>query len=119
MYIFIFIVAFLLATAQALWKMAGNDYATLVKNTELTIAIFQTAISAKFIGGAILYIAATAIYIWLFSRYSFFSVQVTLISTSVILSVLISYFIFKEIPSSLNILGIAIILIGITLANLR
>jgi drug/metabolite transporter (DMT)-like permease len=117
MYFYVFIVAIFLATAQTLWKIAGNNYASLAKDFSSLAAILKTAFSPQFIAGAILYVVATAIYVWLFSRYTFFAVQVTLISTSVILAALISYFFFKENPSPINIFGLVVIIVGIVLAT--
>ncbi|PIP31067.1 hypothetical protein COX25_01360 [bacterium (Candidatus Howlettbacteria) CG23_combo_of_CG06-09_8_20_14_all_37_9] len=116
LYIFSAITALLLATAQSLWKTSTNNFPEYTKNG---LTLFQAAIkvlfSLHFISGAFLYIIATLIYLWMFSNYSFYAVQISIVSFAIIFSFLISHFVFKETANLTNYLGIPLILLGVLL----
>jgi drug/metabolite transporter (DMT)-like permease len=117
LYLLTLITAALLAAGQALWKSAAIALPALQKNNSIFQAIIKVLLSAKFIAGAFLYVVATLIYLWLFSKFPFSAVQITLISASLALAVLISHFIFKENLYLINYLGVLIILVGVSLAT--
>jgi drug/metabolite transporter (DMT)-like permease len=119
LYLMTIVTAFLLSVGQALWKSAALGFSALQKENTLIGAILKVMFSVKFIAGALVYLIATLIYLWLFSKYPFSAVQITLISASLVLSVVISRFIFKETLNPINYLGIVIILLGVFLATKR
>jgi len=114
LYIETIITALLLAAGQSLWKMAALKF-PIYQNEGLSLFVsgFKTLFSVYFISGAFLYVLATLIYLWLFSKYPFYTVQVSLVSFSIIFSLIISRFIFKESVSLINYFGIVLVLIGV------
>jgi drug/metabolite transporter (DMT)-like permease len=116
LYIQTIITALLLAAGQSLWKMAALKF-PIYQNEGLSLFVsgFKTLFSVYFISGAFLYILATLIYLWLFSKYPFYAVQVSLVSFSIIFSLIISRFIFKESVALINYFGIVLVLIGVIL----
>lgn len=118
LYIFLFITALLLASGQSLWKKAAINFPIYLKNnTPLIPAIFKVIFSKFFIIGAFLYIIATLIYLWLFSKYPFYTVQISLVAFVIILSLIISNIIFKESINTINYIGVSLVLIGIILVT--
>ncbi len=108
----------LLSAGQALWKRAAINFPVYIKEgSPLFKAVLQVLLSGYFISGAILYVVATLIYLWLFSKYPYFSVQLTMVSLAVVFSLLVSYFIFKEHISIVNFFGIPLILAGVILVT--
>lgn len=116
-YFLTLVTSFLLATGQTFWKKAALSFPENQKTYPLLKAVALVIFSPKFLIGALLYVMATLIYLWLFSKYPFYIVQISMVSFSVILSVLISYFIFKEQLSPLNYFGVLLIIIGIILVT--
>ncbi|HBG81386.1 TPA: hypothetical protein DDW69_00940 [candidate division CPR2 bacterium] len=108
------ITALLLAIGQSLWKLSAAAFNNQ-GDESLIKAISKVIFTPNFIIGAFLYIVATMLYLWLFSKYPFYAVQILLVSFSLIFSLLVSNFIFKEQINLVNYLGIPLILIGAVL----
>ncbi len=118
LYIYTVITALLLVTGQSLWKTAAGSYNVYLKNgASLFKALVMVLFSGKFLIGVAVYIIATFFYLWLFSRYHFYTVQVTLISFSIIFSLFVSYLIFKESMSIINYWGVILIIVGVFLVT--
>jgi drug/metabolite transporter (DMT)-like permease len=111
--VFTSIVAGLLVIGQALWKSS----AMAISNGSFSIInlITKVLLTPKFILGACLYVIATLAYVWLFSKFPYYAVQMSLVSFSLVFSFLISYFIFKESFSVSNFLGLALLIVGVIL----
>jgi drug/metabolite transporter (DMT)-like permease len=112
-YLYIPLLSSLLICAQALW-------ASFIKNENpFSGSITQIAVnlisSPKVWLGGTLYIAATAVYFILLSRFRFFSIQLAMTALAIFFSTLLSYFIFHEKITTLNFIGMLAILTGITL----
>ena len=110
------IAATMLVTAQALWKNAmigvkiEPSIAFLVSRDFLNL-IF----SFYFMAGAFLYVITTVFYLYLFSRYSFYSIQSIMLVTSITLALMISVIFFKE-PMTINRgLGLCLLILGIVI----
>ena len=108
------IAASMLVTAQALWKSAmvgvkiEPTFQFLMSKT-----FFHLIFSVQFISGAFLYAITTLFYLYLFSKYSFYSIQSVMLVTSITLALLISVIFFKE-PFSVNkLVGLSLLIIGI------
>ena len=112
-YFMIPLMALLLVFAQSLWASViklenvlhgsfGTIFINLISNWKMWL-------------GAIIYIVATLIYFYMLSKLKFFSVQVAMTAVSIIFSVGLSVLLFSEKPSLINMIGIAIVLIGIIL----
>ncbi|MEI6266714.1 MAG: hypothetical protein WCP14_02390 [bacterium] len=120
LYLLTIFTAALLATGQMFWKKAAVTYPTLIADhLSPTSAALRVIFSTKFFIGAFLYVVATLIYLWLFSKYPYYIVQTTLMVTSLVLTAAISVFIFKEELSLINLLGISIILFGVFLVSAK
>lgn len=63
--------------------------------------------------GLLFYVLATGLYFFLLSKYKFFSLQLSMTALAILLSTLVSVFLFHEKLSSLNMAGLAAILAGI------
>lgn len=110
------ITGLMLSAAQSLWKTSAVNFPRLTASGMSTVnAAIQVFFSLKFISGALLYVLATLLYVWLFSKYPFYAVQISLVSFSIIFSLIISNVIFKENLQLMNYLGIPLILIGVSL----
>lgn len=120
LYLFTVLTALLLAVGQMFWKKAAVTYPELISNNVSSgSAAFQVIFSSKFFVGAFLYVVATLLYLWLFSRYPYYIVQTTLLVTSLVLTAMFSVLIFKEELTPLNLLGIAVILLGVFLVSAK
>ena len=110
-YIMMPVMALLLVSAQSLW-------ASVIKNSNaLEGSISTIAINLlsnwKMWLGALIYIVATLVYFYMLSKLKFFSVQIAMTAISIIFSVVLSIFVFGEKPNMVNLLGIAVVLVGI------
>jgi drug/metabolite transporter (DMT)-like permease len=113
-YILTAITALLLVSGQSLWKMAASN---LDKGSPLVQSLFKVLFTPQFLMGAFLYIIATLIYVWLFSKYNYSVVQLSLISFSILLSSAIAILFFKETFSIINYIGVIILIAGLILAT--
>lgn len=104
--------AALLVTAQALWG-------TAIKSGALSGSISHIAstllTSWRMWAGALIYIVATLLYFYLLSRLKFYSVQIPMTALAIMFSTVLSIVLFKETPSIVNSIGIAIVAVGIIL----
>lgn len=119
-YVYTALTALILATGQTYWKKAALGFSMLKgAGRSLPQSILGTIFSLNFVVGAFLYITATVVYLWLFSKYPFSIVQITMISFGLILSTAISLIIFKENLTLLNFVGVGVIIIGVFLVAWR
>jgi len=107
---FVLVVVVLIVSAQILWKLGVSGKIYDIES------FVRVAISPLVIGGAILYIIATVIWIFLLSRYQFHLVY-PLISLSFVLGLFAARFVLHEEVSSLSWIGVAIITMGVTIAS--
>lgn len=103
------IVALMLSAAQALWRVAA-------RRDGITLATLPKVLfSPYFIAGAALYVVATLVYLYLQSKYDFSHVQAILVSLSLIASFTIAYIFFSEKFTTVNMLGVLLLLTGVYL----
>lgn len=112
-YIYTLIAAVLLVAAQSFWKNASSSLGVSLSLKTL----YSLIVTPSFLVGALLYVLATLIYIWLFSKYPYFSVQITLITFSVIFTLLVARLVFKEDLILINYLGVPLLVLGVVLAT--
>jgi len=106
----------ILVTAQALWKHAFSTQQISFTSGYLFSKDFILSIlSPSFIGGAMLYLGATFLYIYLFNKYGFYSVQSLMVVASITLTFIISIFLFHESVSGIQILGFVALIVGVVL----
>lgn len=113
-YILMLVTAGLLATAQALWAHAVK-IGKVLEGSSLMAIIVNAATNWRILVGILLYILATAAYFYMVSKLKFFSVQIAMTAISILFSVGLSVLLFQEKPSIINIVGILLVFIGITL----
>lgn len=112
-YILSIIVAFLLASAQALWRVVAQEEGVTASN------LMKVIISPYFVGGAVLYVIATVIYLYLQSKYLFTHVQTVLLASSLLISFIYASVFFSQKISIVNMAGFVVLLIGIVLVVQR
>lgn len=108
MYILLVLVnVVLLTTGQIFWKLS-------VKNLETysISSILGVLITPYFIFGALLYVFATIIWIFLLSKLPL-STLYPLQSLAYVLGLFAGYFFFKELISIQKVVGVSIILVGV------
>lgn len=107
------VMASLLVIAQALWGTV------IKKGHALQGSVGQIAINLlsnyRMWLGALIYVLATLVYFYMLSKLKFFSVQIGMTALTIIFSILLSVIIFNERPSLVNLMGAAIILLGVGL----
>lgn len=112
-YLILPVAAVTLILAQALWRTAVVDD-KILEGTLGTI-ILQSIANPKVWIGIILYASTTILYLFVLSKFKFFAVQLTITGLALIFSTFLSYFVFHEKISLVNIIGLSVILIGIYL----
>lgn len=111
------VVALLLVSAQAIWGTAIKSHRVLEGSVgNIVVNLFT---SPHIWVGILLYIAATGAYFALLSKARFFSVQISVTATAVILSTLLAALLFHEKISALNICGMALVLTGLAFVLAR
>ena len=108
-YILLLMNVLLLATGQMLWKIAVNPISTW--NTH---SVIQVILSPYFIGGGILYVLATGLWLVVLSKIPL-SIAYPAQSLAYVLGIVGAYFIFKEHISLVQLAGILIIFFGVYL----
>ncbi len=116
-YLLLPVLALLLVSAQAIWGGAIKNQ-HLIRGGAKQI-LFNLVSSPRIWIGAVVYVIATAVYFILLSKLRFFSVQISMMSISIIFSTLLAYFVFHESLSGLNILGMLVVLGGLYLVLAR
>ena len=111
-YILAIFIALCLAGGQALWGLSVKsvDDSTTHSVYELLLKVIA---SPKFWFGVVLYVIGTGLYLILLSKAKFFSIQFGMTAVVLTFSLFVSYFIFKEQVSVLNMVGVVLILAGI------
>jgi len=106
----------ILVTAQALWKKAFSSVVFTFSAKFLFSKDFLGLVfSIPFMTGAFLYLVATVFYLYLFNRYSFYSVQSIMLVASITLAFLISIIFFHEAFNFFKLGGLALLICGIVL----
>jgi drug/metabolite transporter (DMT)-like permease len=118
-YIATIVLALLLVTAQSCWKLAVGGHTALFAGNISFGKVLGFIFSPLTLVGMVLYVAATGLYMVLLSRYNFSFVQAMVIPLSLVFSVSIATIFFHDHLSIVNIVGLAIIVVGIILFTLR
>ena len=106
----------ILVTAQALWKKAFSSVVfTFSPQFLMSKDFFKIIFSVYFLTGATLYVIATVFYLYLFNRYSFYSIQSIMLVSSITLAFLIASFIFHEPVTAFKVGGLALLICGVLL----
>lgn len=117
-YLLLPLVSLALVSAQTLW--AGAVKSQGIFSTNDPVRIFLAIIGNEKIWlGALLYLATTGLYFFLFSKLPFFVIQISVTAMAIIFSTLIATFFFHEAITITNLLGIALVASGLGLLFLR
>jgi drug/metabolite transporter (DMT)-like permease len=108
-YFLLLINVFLLVGGQMLWKVGASSINEWGVGT-----IFYLLRSPFFIGGGLLYVIATFIWMYVISKMPF-SVAYPIQSLSYALGVIMAYFLFKEQVDLTQWLGVLVIIFGVYL----
>jgi uncharacterized membrane protein len=109
--------AFLLVSAQALWGSAIKHDGVL--NGSFGQVAGHLATDPKIWAGAALYVLTVGVYFWVLSKLDFFPVQVSMTAISVLLSTALAAVVFRESISRLNLVGAALVVVGLALVFSR
>lgn len=107
----IFIASFIVG-GQALWKLAVMNATKDNVNILSIEGAIKVLISWPLLVGVLVYGIATFGYIYLLSKYKYFQIQSLVVGTSLVFTLLLSSTVFKEQASVVNIVGVALIVVG-------
>ena len=111
-------VAFLIVTGQALWKSVA-DSVSKSHNLASVDGLLAMLKYPKLYLGLSVYGLATVSYIVLLGKFKYFQVQSIVVGGSILLTVAMSSIVFHEHITTLNIVGLALISIGVLLVIFR
>jgi multidrug transporter EmrE-like cation transporter len=120
MYVMGFVVAALLVVGQGLWKIAVNN-----AHLELTASYLLSRRSLELLGspflwaGLTVYAAATVLYMGMLAKYDYSVVQSMVVPLALIVAFIVARFFFNERLSTVNLVGLGVLIIGIILATRR
>ncbi len=104
--------AIMLVGAQALWGTAVKHHG-IMHGTNMRI--IQNIITSPLIWmGGLLYVFAIVVYFFLLSDNKFYVVQIAMTTTAIIFSTLLAVLFFHEKLSYINVMGIFLVLIGLS-----
>lgn len=118
-YIFAILIATCLVIGQSSWGGAVKTIAPVGSDITSVQLLLRMIMSYRFWIGASFYALGTVLYLLLLSKARFFSVQITMTGVALILSTGVSYFVFHETIHLYNLVGLALVLAGITLVTLK
>jgi len=106
------IVSIFIVIGQVLWKLGVGDRSFNLSN------LFGILKSPFFIIGAIIYIFAAIIWLYLLSKYQYHYIYPLILSLAFIFSLIASHFILHEQISYISLLGILILCIGVIVISI-
>lgn len=110
-YLLILLSALLLVSGQFMWKAAVANVTVWHVDT-----MFKVITSYYFLGGALLYVIATLVWMVVLSRLPL-SMAYPFQSISYIIAMLASFFIFKETVVPIQWVGAVVIIIGVIMVS--
>ena len=120
LYLLGILVAFLLVTGQALWKIGvGRAHLQLSAEYLFSSKVTGLIFSPYIIGGFAIYAIATLIYLGLLAKYQYSTVQGLVVPLSLIAAFIIARYAFHERLSVTNYIGLVVLVVGIFLATRR
>lgn len=111
-----FFIGLMIVVGQGLWKVGiskidpKNSVTELVQNLN-----FKFLLSPWIIAGALVYALATILYIVMLSKYEYASLQTLVVSSSLVFTFLASAVLFGEKINIVNIFGLILLILSITL----
>lgn len=112
------VVALQLVLGQVLWKAAVERYGfQLTREYVLSHQFLTFLFSPLVIGGVLVYGLATLSFWGLLAKFPYSSVQAVVVSASLLLTYLASAAIFHERHTAINLVGFAVLVVGVVLAT--
>jgi len=105
-------VSIFIVIGQVLWKLGIGDQTFNLSH------LFEILKSPFFIIGAVIYIFAAIIWLYLLSKYQYHYIYPLMLSLAFIFSLIASHFILHEQISYISLFGILIICIGIIIISI-
>ncbi len=114
------LVAFQLVIGQVLWKIGlERQNADLSLATLMPPKIWSILFSPYILGGLVIYVAATVLYMGMLSKYEYSAVQGLVVPVSLATAIITASWLFRERISLLNLVGLAFLIIGVLLITRR
>lgn len=120
LYLFGILFAALLVVGQTLYK-----YAVERASFEPTVAfifskkMLDFLLSWQFLTGLTAFIVASLISFWMLTRFQFSSIQAVTVPVVMALSYIVGAWLFKDSISGLNLVGLAVLILGVVLASIK
>jgi hypothetical protein len=117
-YLYSIIFSFFVVAAQAMYNRAANN-----ANFELSPSfIFSKKLLALItdpllLGGLALFLGATAISFWMYTKYDFSNIQAATVPVILIITYVINRFFFDGSIGLANLIGFAVIVLGVFIAT--
>jgi len=120
LYIFGFLFAALLVVGQTLYKYAV-DRAAFEPTTAFIFSkrMADFLLSWQFLSGLAAFIIASLISFWMLTRFQFSAIQAVTVPVVMGLSYIAGAWLFKDTITGLNMLGLAILIVGVILASIK
>lgn len=117
-YVYSVLFSFFVVAGQALYNKAVND-----ENFELTTSFFFSKklvgliTNPMLLGGFALFLGATAVSFWMYTKYDFSNIQAATVPVILIMSYLVNYWFFDGSLGLANIVGFGVIVVGVFIAT--
>ncbi len=117
-YLYSILFSFFVVAGQSLYNKAVND-----ENFELSIGfLFSKKMiglitNPMLIGGFVLFLGATAVSFWMYTKYDFSSIQAATVPVILVFSYLVNYWFFDGKIGLSNIIGFVVIAAGVLIAT--
>ena len=112
--------ALFIVAGQALYNAAVNKLGfELTLDYLLSRKLFELLLSWQFLLGMALFLAATGINLWMYTKYEFSAVQAVVVPLVLMFSFMAGAWIFKDHISAVNVVGFFVLIAGVVLATIR
>ena len=112
-YILALLISLCLISGQALWGSAVKKISPVGSHVTTQHLITGLMHSPRLWLGGLFYAFGTLFYFLLLSKVKFFSVQITMTVLAIVFSTILSAVLFHEKISFMNIIGLALIILGL------
>lgn len=112
--------ALFIVAGQALYNAAVHKVGfELNLDFLLSKRLLDLLLSWQFLLGMALFLTATGINLWMYTRYEFSSVQAVVVPLVLMFSFVAGYWFFKDEISVVNMIGFFVLIAGVILATIR
>lgn len=117
-YLYSVLFALFVVAGQAMYNRAVNDENfELTTNFLLSRKMLDLITNPILISGFILFLGATAVSFWMYTKYDFSNIQAATVPVILILSYTVNYLFFDGTIGLANIIGFAVIVAGVFIAT--